>query len=75
MSKVNASSTAGEVIYAGPFGFLNSFSRIVSWRLALARTRRQLMALDDRMLQDIGLARTDIKGNFWEVSRRNRAAP
>jgi uncharacterized protein YjiS (DUF1127 family) len=41
-------------------------SRRIGRRVSLARTRRQLRALDDRMLADIGIARSDINGNFWE---------
>jgi uncharacterized protein YjiS (DUF1127 family) len=40
--------------------------RRIGRRVSLARTRRQLRALDDRMLADIGIARSDINGNFWE---------
>jgi uncharacterized protein YjiS (DUF1127 family) len=40
--------------------------RRIGRRISLARTRRQLRALDDRMLDDIGIARSDINGNFWE---------
>jgi uncharacterized protein YjiS (DUF1127 family) len=40
--------------------------RTIGRRISLARTRRQLRTLDDRLLDDIGIACSDIKGNFWE---------
>ena len=43
-------------------------------RRGLARARRELMALDDRSLADIGIARRDIKGIFWNSSRRDDAS-
>jgi uncharacterized protein YjiS (DUF1127 family) len=37
-----------------------------------ARTRRELLALDDHMLEDIGLSRMDFRGGrFAELNRMN----
>jgi uncharacterized protein YjiS (DUF1127 family) len=43
-------------------------------RISLARTRRQLMKMDDRLLDDIGLVRSDIQGNFWKIDRSKQIA-
>jgi uncharacterized protein YjiS (DUF1127 family) len=45
---------------------------LLEWR-ELARQRRRLLALDDRMLKDIGLSRADAVREaarpFWDVDR------
>jgi uncharacterized protein YjiS (DUF1127 family) len=41
-------------------------------RFNLARARRQLALLDDRALKDIGLVRSDIAGNFSQLSSAGR---
>lgn len=46
-------------------------TRIVQWRIR-ARSRRQLLELDDRMLSDIGLTRCDVlhsKSLFSDLAR------
>jgi uncharacterized protein YjiS (DUF1127 family) len=43
---------------------------ISSW-VERARMRRRLLALDDRMLRDVGISRADVHGEaakpFWRV--------
>lgn len=73
MTKNYTGSIAESAVNSAPVSLLQLILRKISRRFSLARARRQLMALDDRMLKDIGLTRPDIKGNFWDSSRRNRA--
>jgi hypothetical protein len=53
---------------AGNYGGL--FVRYCHERLALARARRQLAGLDDRMLKDMGLVRADLGGLLWHRGSR-----
>ena len=45
--------------------FFGSVTSRVSSYLKLSRAERQLAALDDRMLADIGLRRNDIQTMVW----------
>jgi uncharacterized protein YjiS (DUF1127 family) len=53
------------------FGMLGSLLRWSSHRSELARQRRWLMEMDDRMLKDIGLDRSDIP----RLYQRKASAP
>jgi uncharacterized protein YjiS (DUF1127 family) len=48
---------------------LNLLSRFMSWR-ERARSRHLLLQLDDRMLRDVGLSRSDVDRecakHFWQ---------
>ena len=55
---------------ARPAIFFNELSKILRRRRALASARRQLLAMDERQLRDIGLSRADAYGDFMEVGRR-----
>jgi uncharacterized protein YjiS (DUF1127 family) len=66
------------VLSAGSFGLAALFDRhvvqpVLSWRQKRA-TQRELMALDDRQLADIGLSRGEIDaavfGRRWVASNR-----
>jgi uncharacterized protein YjiS (DUF1127 family) len=60
-----------EVVPPASAGLLTSLiSRIAVW-LEVHRERRQLLAMSDHMLHDIGLSRADAEGEgtrrFWDV--------
>jgi len=66
------------VLSAGSFGLSALFDRrvvqpVLSWHHKRT-TQRELMALDDRQLADIGLSRGDIDGTIfgrrWAASNR-----
>jgi uncharacterized protein YjiS (DUF1127 family) len=55
--------------------FTAAGQRILRWRNA-RRTRRVLLGLDDRMLNDIGLSHADVlSGRFTARSHGNRSHP
>jgi uncharacterized protein YjiS (DUF1127 family) len=62
-------STVPRLTNPEPFGYVRGIMRKIQQSFATIIARRQLMALDDRMLKDIGLTRCDIEGNFWKLSR------
>jgi uncharacterized protein YjiS (DUF1127 family) len=65
---MTARSAAVESITGMMARVLAQFAR----RVREARTRRELMDLDDHLLDDIGLSRTDLKsGRIAELNRSN----
>jgi uncharacterized protein YjiS (DUF1127 family) len=67
-----------EAVAALPAAAFNSLralaGRVAEWRRD-ARTRRELAALSDRELADIGLARSDLRRRDFSGLARHRAEP
>jgi uncharacterized protein YjiS (DUF1127 family) len=52
--------------------FISGFVGSIAKRMRDDRTRRELMELDDRMLSDIGLSRSDLRARrMSEINRIN----
>jgi len=53
------------------FGWLPALLKAVTYRFELWRQRRALSQLDDRLLNDIGLKRSDVRRElekpFWRI--------
>ena len=58
-----------------PARFYENLAGLMRRRRSIARARRQLLAMDDRQLQDIGLTRADAYGDFTAVWRRQHKRP
>jgi uncharacterized protein YjiS (DUF1127 family) len=54
---------------ARPALALVELSKLLQRRRAIARARRQLLAMDERQLRDIGLTRADAYGDFMTIGR------
>ncbi|MBV8192907.1 MAG: DUF1127 domain-containing protein [Alphaproteobacteria bacterium] len=68
------SGQLAEAVFAAALGLLSTVLR--AWRQSVEtrRARQHLMQLDDHLLRDIGLARTDIHfGDFETLGRHRRA--
>jgi len=63
--------TDGVMASAGAGGFLGTVWTAMLRSMRIARARRALLSLDDRMLSDIGLTRSDALGDFWNVRVRH----
>ena len=62
-------------ILARPAIVLNELSKLLRRRREIARARRQLLAMDERQLRDIGLTRADAYGDFMAIGRDRQSIP
>jgi uncharacterized protein YjiS (DUF1127 family) len=64
------------VAAARPGGVVALLARRVALWLEVRRQRRQLLAMSDHMLHDLGLSRADAEGEatrpFWDLPQRWR---
>jgi uncharacterized protein YjiS (DUF1127 family) len=58
---------------ASPVTALNELSKLLRRRREIARAKRQLLAMDERQLRDIGLTRADAYGDFAAIGRRRQS--
>ena len=65
---VVVANRAVEMRDSAGFDLFGQISRTVSnfrWYMSRRKVQKRLEALDDRLLEDIGLARADIKNYVW----------
>lgn len=58
----------GSTLRFGP-GFLGRIGGVVADYMSRSRVERQLAELDDRLLSDIGVSRSDIHAMVWGKSK------
>jgi uncharacterized protein YjiS (DUF1127 family) len=72
---VKSSSIGFIAVLTRPATALSELSNLLRRRRSIARARRQLLAMDERQLRDIGLTRADAYGDFMAIGRRRYSMP